>query len=70
MLITTIAEALKFAFYAGEDHGKQLANYLREKEILLLLDNFEHVIDNAPIVTELLAACARAEGHGDLAASG
>jgi predicted ATPase/class 3 adenylate cyclase len=56
VLVTAIADALKFSFYMGEDHGKQLSNYLREKEILLVLDNFEHVIESSPIVSELLAA--------------
>jgi len=56
VLVTSIAEALKFSFYMGENPSKQLGNYLREKEILLLLDNFEHVIKSASLVSELLAA--------------
>ena len=32
---------------------------LREKEILLLLDNFEQVLDAAPLITELLSAAPR-----------
>ena len=32
---------------------------LREKEILLLLDNFEHVLDAAPLITKLLSAAPR-----------
>jgi predicted ATPase len=31
-------------------------SYLREKQILLLLDNFEQVLDAAPLIAELLAA--------------
>jgi predicted ATPase len=35
-----------------------LAEYLRERSLLLVLDNFEQVLDAAPMVTELLARCA------------
>ena len=32
---------------------------LRDKELLLGLDNFEHVVEAAPLLTDLLAACPR-----------
>jgi len=35
-----------------------LKDYLREKRILLLLDNFEHLLDAATLVAELLATAA------------
>ncbi|MGI8855185.1 MAG: ATP-binding protein, partial [Thermomicrobiales bacterium] len=34
-----------------------LAAYLRDRQLLLVLDNFEHVMDEALLVAELLAAC-------------
>jgi predicted ATPase/DNA-binding SARP family transcriptional activator len=34
----------------------QLPDWLRARELLLVLDNFEHVLDAAPLVTELLSA--------------
>ncbi len=34
-----------------------LRDYLRNKQMLLLLDNFEQVIEAAPLVGELLATC-------------
>ncbi len=34
-----------------------IRDFLKEKKTLLLLDNFEHVVSAAPVVTELLAAC-------------
>ncbi|MDP9480998.1 MAG: hypothetical protein M3R38_35925, partial [Actinomycetota bacterium] len=34
-----------------------LRGYLREKRLLLVLDNFEHLLEAAPEVAELLAAC-------------
>ena len=36
-----------------------LVDYLRNKQLLLVLDNFEQVISAAPLLTDLLAACAR-----------
>ena len=35
-----------------------LAGFLRGRELVLLLDNFEHLLDAAPTVAELLAAAA------------
>jgi DNA-binding SARP family transcriptional activator/predicted ATPase len=46
----TVAEALGFHFYsadrdrAGETPEQQLLNYLRPKNLLLILDNFEHLL--------------------------
>jgi predicted ATPase/class 3 adenylate cyclase len=37
--------------------GEVVAGFLRDKQVLLLLDNFEHVLDGAAIVSELLRAC-------------
>jgi predicted ATPase/class 3 adenylate cyclase len=44
---------------AGEVLGakSELAAEIADKRLLLALDNFEHVIDAAPQVSELLAAC-------------
>jgi transcriptional regulator with XRE-family HTH domain len=42
--VPTIADAIGFAFYGPEDPKAQLLNYLREKHMLLVLDNFEHLL--------------------------
>ena len=36
-----------------------LTGFLRGRELLLLLDNFEHLLDAAPVVSAVLGACAR-----------
>jgi len=53
-LITSIAEALKFNFYEEKDAAEQLFDFLKPKKLLLILDNFEHVINGTPLVAELL----------------
>jgi len=41
---------------AGSDLTAALAAYLRDRRLLLVLDNFEQVEDAAPVVSDLLAA--------------
>jgi len=43
----------------GPPLAESVKDYLREKHLLLLLDNFEHVVSAAPLVGELLAASPR-----------
>jgi predicted ATPase/DNA-binding SARP family transcriptional activator/Tfp pilus assembly protein PilF len=43
-LVSAIADALQFSFSDRGDPQVQLLNYLRGKEALLILDNFEHLI--------------------------
>jgi predicted ATPase/class 3 adenylate cyclase/Tfp pilus assembly protein PilF len=58
-LISTIAKALKFSLYTKKDQKNQLLDYLREKEILLILDNFEHLIEGASIIAEILGTASK-----------
>ncbi len=48
-----MANAFDFAF-GGGDPKTELTNYLHEKSLLLVLDNFEHVINGAGIVSDIL----------------
>jgi len=36
---------------------EQFKGYLQQRHLLLVLDNFEHVLPAAPLISELLAAC-------------
>ncbi len=40
----------------GTPSVDNLVQYLRDRHILLVLDNFEQVMDAVPLVSELLAA--------------
>jgi predicted ATPase len=51
-----IADHIGFKFYGQEDQNRQLISYLRSKELLLVLDNFEHILDESDLLTELLGS--------------
>ena len=56
-VISTMANVIHFAFYGPSDPKVQLLNYLREKQILLIVDNMEHLLVGEPdeeTVAELL----------------
>ncbi|MDP1548090.1 MAG: tetratricopeptide repeat protein [Anaerolineales bacterium] len=52
-LIPAIGNVFDFPFTKG-DAKKQLLNFLRQKELLLVMDNFEHLIESSALVTEIL----------------
>ena len=55
-MVTAVSNAINFNFYRDVDPKQQLLAYLREKEMLIVLDNFEHLIDEgADLVAEILA---------------
>jgi DNA-binding SARP family transcriptional activator/predicted ATPase len=53
-LIQAIAAALHLSFYGAWDPKDQLLNYLEEKELLLVLDNLEHLVSPPYKVVDLL----------------
>ncbi|HSH82768.1 MAG TPA: NB-ARC domain-containing protein, partial [Herpetosiphonaceae bacterium] len=59
LVAPTIAQALGVKEAAGPSIVESLKRYLRPRQLLLLLDNFEQVVAGAPVVAELLAACPR-----------
>jgi predicted ATPase/class 3 adenylate cyclase len=55
----TIARTLGVREVEGRQILTRLTEHLRDKELLLVLDNFEQVLDAAPLVSDLLASCPR-----------
>ncbi len=53
-VVSAIAEALNFAFYGPDSPQEQLINYLRQKEMLLILDNFEHLVGAGDLLLDIL----------------
>lgn len=62
-LVPAIAKGLTFQFIAGlEQPRQQLLDYLREKHLLLLLDNFEHLVEGGrDLLVDILNAAPRAK---------
>jgi predicted ATPase len=54
---STIARALAVTPVQGESIREVLCRYLASKRLLLVIDNFEHVLGAAVLVAELIAAC-------------
>jgi predicted ATPase/DNA-binding CsgD family transcriptional regulator len=53
----TVAQTLGIREHGTYSVVEGLKTFLRDKRMLLLLDNFEHVIGAAPVIAELLSAC-------------
>jgi predicted ATPase/class 3 adenylate cyclase len=54
-LLFGIAEALGYPFVGEKAPVVQLGAYVADKPLLLVLDNFEHLVDSAPVLTDLQA---------------
>jgi predicted ATPase/DNA-binding CsgD family transcriptional regulator len=59
LLIPTIICTLGLPESSSFSPFKHLVSYLRDKQFLLLLDNFEHLSAAASLLPELLTACSR-----------
>jgi predicted ATPase/DNA-binding CsgD family transcriptional regulator len=55
-IVTTIVDVLPLQLHGSADPQQQLLDYLRERQMLLILDNFEHLLDGVNIVTGILDA--------------
>jgi hypothetical protein len=55
-IVTTIIDVLPLQLHGEADPQQQLLDYLRERHMLLILDNFEHLLDGVNIVTGTLDA--------------
>jgi tetratricopeptide (TPR) repeat protein len=53
-VVSAIADALRFSLTDPQDPQAQLFNYLRGKEMLLILDSMEHLLDGTPLLADLL----------------
>jgi predicted ATPase/class 3 adenylate cyclase len=55
---TTVAQTLGLREIPGEPLEATLQGYLAEKQMLLVMDNFEHLLTGAPMVRDLLGSAA------------
>jgi predicted ATPase/DNA-binding XRE family transcriptional regulator len=59
LLPATLAQALGLRESPLGQVSEQVQAYVQEKQLLLVLDNFEHVRQAAPFIADLLASCPR-----------
>ncbi len=59
LVSATIAQTLGVREAAGRPLQECLQDYLRDKQLLLVLDNFEQILPAAPLVSTLLNSCRR-----------
>lgn len=59
LVANTIAGVVGLRDSAGRSMTESLVAHLRESQILLLLDNFEHLLSAAGLISRLLADCSR-----------
>jgi len=59
LIAPTIAQTLSLPESPHRLWLDSLKDYLHDRQVLLLLDNFEQIITAAPLLTELLSACAK-----------
>ena len=53
-IVGAIADAMGVALSGHDTPQKQLLQYLQDKHVLLLLDNFEHVLEGTALLAEIL----------------
>ncbi|HET8631856.1 MAG TPA: AAA family ATPase, partial [Thermomicrobiales bacterium] len=57
LVLPTAARALGLGERPGQPLVERLEEYLADRRMLLVLDNFEHLLPAAPLLADLLAAC-------------
>lgn len=60
LLAPTLAQLLEIPVPTGADVKARVLAWLRDREMLLVLDNFEHLVADALVVSEFLEGCPRA----------
>lgn len=53
-IVPSIAETIDISFFPGSDPNEQLLNYLSTRKMLLVLDNFDHLLAYTSLVTDIL----------------
>jgi predicted ATPase/transcriptional regulator with XRE-family HTH domain/Tfp pilus assembly protein PilF len=59
LVLTTIAQAIELREAGDQALPERLADHLRDREVLLVLDNCEHLLAAAPRIAALSASCPR-----------
>jgi len=57
-MLSTIANAINLSFVDSSLPRAQLINLLRDKRLLLIMDNFEHLMSEATLIAEIISEAA------------
>jgi predicted ATPase/DNA-binding XRE family transcriptional regulator len=57
LVLPTVAHSMGLRETAGQTPHEALREHLQDKRMLLVLDNFEHVLQAAPVIANLLEFC-------------
>lgn len=61
LVLATVARTLDVLGASGEELGENLGRHLRDRQLLLVLDNFEHLLEAAPLVAEIAETTSAAK---------
>ena len=61
LIVQSVAEVLPIFLASNEDPKSRVVDYLHDKTILFVMDNFEHVLDGAIFVQDILKAAPRVQ---------
>ena len=61
LIVQAVAEVLPISLSSNEDPKSRILDYLRDKKILLVMDNFEHVLEGAAFVQDILKEAPRVQ---------
>jgi predicted ATPase/class 3 adenylate cyclase len=59
LVLSSVTHSMGIYEHPGQSTFENLVQYLRDKQMLLILDNFERVLDAAPLISDLLRLCPR-----------
>src|SRR5438093_2229395 len=54
-IVPSVAHAVDLHFGGGDDPRQGLLDYLRHKHLLLVMDNFEHLLAGGELIADILA---------------
>jgi DNA-binding SARP family transcriptional activator/Tfp pilus assembly protein PilF len=57
-IIEALADTLGLRFHRENDRWEQILHFLSDKQLLLILDNFEHLLDGADLLAKILKRAA------------
>jgi predicted ATPase/DNA-binding SARP family transcriptional activator len=58
-IVPKICDAVGFRYTGGSDLRKALFDYMQQKQLLLVMDNFDHLLAGAQLATDLLQRAPR-----------